>query len=492
MDSARHQIPPGETAGRRSAMPWLARGAIPFIVIWPLCALAQNAGHAVDAPATLQAPADNRAPVTREEYERLLAEQREMRAELEQMKRERAADAASRPKTGPASPGGDDAPSAGNSGPASPAFARQEDLDEIDKTVQALRSDVDRFHPGTEAFLIAGDASIGFTSQHRNNSSFFAGIAPLVLFKPTDRLLIEAAVDIGLNTDQSANSSTSVDLTIADASYLVTDWLAVGGGLFVTPFGVYHNHFDPPWINKFPDDPLAFSGSLAPGSSVGLFARGAFPVYSTKVTYDVYVTNGPNLITNDPAAAGTLNFDNFSDLNNNKAVGGRLGFLPVPNMELGYSLYTGEAQPSGSPRVRALLQAFDVNWRPEVAAIAGTLDFRAEWVFSDVSRTTFDANHALGFGPLNFSNYRDGGYVQLAYRPTHVHNPVLRNFELAARWDFLKTPTAAPGGNSEQRYTIGLDYWLNPQTVLKGAYEWDRTQIGPGQNGFFIQLGIGL
>ncbi|MDB5355228.1 MAG: hypothetical protein JWN24_1681 [Phycisphaerales bacterium] len=475
MDRRRLRLKKANFAQLRKASKAIRLAAI-IAVVWPMSAFAQDTDRPANPPASGQSQSDNRAPVTREEYERLLAEQREMRAELEQMKRERAASQASA-----AGKGADSAP-----------FAKKEDLEEIDKTVQALRADVDHFHPGTEAFLIAGDASLGYTSQHRNNSTFFAKLSPLVLFKPTDRLLIEGAVDLGLNTDQDANSSTSVDLTIADASYLVTDWLAVGGGLFVTPFGVYHNHFDPPWINKFPDDPLAFSGSLAPGSSVGFFARGAFPLRSTKLTYDVYVTNGPNLIVKDPAATGTLNFDNFSDLNNNKAVGGRIGFLPVPNMELGYSIYTGEAQPSGFPRVRALLQAFDVNWRPEVDAIAGTLDFRAEWVFSDVSRATFDANHSLGFGPVTFNNYRDGGYVQLCYRPTKVNNPILRNFELAGRWDFLKTPTAAPGGNSEQRYTLGLDYWLNPQTVLKAAYEWDRVEVGSGQNGFFIQLGIGL
>ncbi|MDB5304039.1 MAG: hypothetical protein JWM97_1588, partial [Phycisphaerales bacterium] len=402
MDWGRLQVMLEPNAMRRCIMPGAAHVAALAAVVWPTYAFAQDADRPANPPTAVPTQTDNRAPVTREEYDRLLAEQREMRAELEQMKRERAAHQ----------------PSAGNNGQGAPAVATQEDLDEIDKTVRALRVDVDRIHPGTEAFLISGDASIGFVSQRRNNSTFFAGLAPLVLFKPTDRLLFEGAVDLGLNTDPDANSSTSVDLTIADASYLVTDWLAVGGGLFVTPFGVYHNHFDPPWINKFPDDPLAFSGTLAPGSSVGFFARGAFPLCGTKVTYDVYVTNGPNLIVRDPAAAGTLNFDNFSDLNNNKAVGGRLGFLPVPNMELGYSIYTGEAQPSGFPRVRALLQAFDVNWRPEVDAIAGTLDFRSEWVFSDVSRATFDPSHALGFGPLNFSNYRDGGYVQLCYRPT--------------------------------------------------------------------------
>jgi hypothetical protein len=94
-----------------------------------------------------------------------------------------------------------------------------------------------------------------------------------------------------------------------------------GGGLFTVPFGQYHNHFDPPWIDKFPNDPLAFD-AIAPVSEVGFFAKGAIPSGTTRWTYDVYATNGPNLIASDPSAAGQLNFDDFTDLNNNKAAGG--------------------------------------------------------------------------------------------------------------------------------------------------------------------------
>jgi hypothetical protein len=53
---------------------------------------------------------------------------------------------------------------------------------------------------------------------------------------------------------------------------------------------------------------------------------------------------------------------------------------------------------------------------------------------------------------------------------------------------------AAPGGGTEQRFTIGLDYWLNPQAVLKLDYEFDRrsASLGPAQNALLLQFGIGL
>ena len=342
--------------------------------------------------------------------------------------------------------------------------------------------------------MIAGDAAVGFVTQRKSNSTFFAQVSPLFLWEPTDRLLFEAAFDLGINTDANANSSTSIDLTIANASYLVNDYLAVGGGLFVVPFGVYHNHFDPPWINKFPDDPLPFGDNpIAPNSEVGIFARGAVPVLSqSKLTYDVYLTNGPQLITKDPNAAGSLNFHDFTDLNNNKAAGGRIGFLPMPNIELGYSLQFSEPNPTKFRDVHAILQAADINWRQEVREIQGTLDFRAEWIWSNVQQATYDPKGALGFGPLTFHNYRSGGYVQLGYRPTLAPNKFLRNFELVTRFDALTTPLSSPGGEHERRYTFGIDYWLTPSAVLKVAYEVDDRKKGPDQNALLVQFGIGL
>jgi mono/diheme cytochrome c family protein len=376
-----------------------------------------------------------------------------------------------------------------------PAVARQDQIEDLQQQVFSLNRELHRTLPGTEGFFVAGDAFVGFSAIHGSTSTFSAGVAPLVLWKPTQNLVFEASVDLGFDSNPDGTSSTSVNLTIADAAVLVTDWLTVGGGVFVTPFGVYHNHFDPPWINKFADDPLPFGDNgIAPRSSLGIYARGGELIGNSKIVYDLYVINGPTLITTDKTSAGSLDFDNFIDTNNDKAVGGRLGFIPIPNMEVGYSAMYGRVNPTGFPSTRAFLQAFDLNFRPDVPALGGVLDFRTEWVWSNVSQATFDPTGSLGFGPLTFANYRDGGYVQLCFRPVHSTIEVIRNLELCGRWDYLRTPMAAPGGGTEQRFTIGLDYWLNPQAVLKLDYEFDRrsASLGSAQNALLLQFGIGL
>lgn len=411
--------------------------------------------------------------VSREEYERLRHDQESLRNELDALRRERAgAGSQVTPVTQPAA----DAP-----------------LEDLQRQLDDLRDQVHRGLPGTEHFLLLGDASVGFSTQRKNGSTFNATFSPLFLWQPTDRLLFEAAFDVSGTTDPNANSSTNVNLTIADASYLVNDYLAVGGGVFIVPFGQYHNHFDPPWINKLPDDPLVFSdGGLAPNSQTGIFGRGAVPIGPSKVTYDAYVVNAPNLITKDPAAAGGLAFPAFTNQNNNFAVGGRLGFIPFPELEVGYSVQEGRVSPSNFADVHALLQAADAHFVKDVGFVAGRVDLRAEWVWSNLDRATFDRHGALGFGPLTFTNYRDGGYIQASYRPVMLSNRILRNLEFVARYDRLRSPLRAPGGNHEQRWAIGVDYWLTPSAVLKTAYEFDQKKIGPDQNAFLVQFGIGF
>ncbi len=425
--------------------------------------------------AAQQNPPDMSKFVSREEYEKLLKSMQEMRAEMDALKKEKAT---------PVQASGQ-------------ALATQADvdaaMDDVDKRLRAIQKQTQSLSPGKTNIYIGGDAAFGFTSARHSPSSFDAGVAPLVLWKLSDRLLIEAGADIGVSTDDQGNSDTSFDLTIANASYMIDPTMIVGAGLFVVPFGVFHNHYDPPWINKLPDEPLVFGdNAIAPSSEVGAFLMGAHPIGPTKINYAFYITNGPQVNTTSSDAAGSLNFDDFTDLNSNKAVGGRIGFLPVPEMEFGYSIMAAEVQPQDFRRVNALLQAVDFSYKKPLNCLSGTLDFRAEWVWSHVQDVTYDGDHSLGFGPLSYRNNRNGGYMQLAYRPTMVSNKIIRNIEPVVRWDRMDVPTQAPGGGFEERWTIGLDYWVMPNAVFKVAYQFDSKQVGESTDALMIQFGVGL
>jgi hypothetical protein len=403
-------------------------------------------------------------PVSRQEFEQLKKDNAEMKQELAALKKQTTEQVTN----------------------------NDQDAQDFDKQLKALKQELDKGHPGLESIVIAGDSAVGFTTQRKTDSSFNADVSPLILWQPPDsKFLVEFAFDLAIGGADVNSQNTTATVNLADISYDVCDFFTVGGGLFAVPFGQFHNHFDPPWINKFPDNPLAFD-AIAPVSEVGFFAKGAIPSGTTKWTYDVYAANGANLITDDPNAAGQLNFNDYTDINNNKAVGGRIGFLPFPDIEMGYSLQFSDPNPHGFNTVHAFLQAADFHWKPIINAASGQFDLAGEWIWSSLGTNTYDPTGALGFGPTTFNNYRQGGYVSLGYRPTQVDNKFLRNLEFLGRYDTLQSNLSSPGGEHESRWTLGIDYWVTPYCVIKGAYEIDQKKVGPDQNALIVQVGFGL
>jgi hypothetical protein len=68
----------------------------------------------------------------------------------------------------------------------------------------------------------------------------------------------------------------------------------------------------------------------------------------------------------------------------------------------------------------------------------------------------------------------------------------MKNLEPVFRYDRLQQKNA-PGGFDENRYTVGLNYWLGSSAVLKAAYQFDeRTRGEPEQNAILIQAAFGF
>lgn len=454
-------------------------------------------------------PADptNNAPVTRAEYEALKAQMEQTRQEMAELRKQKAA----------ATPANAD--DVNNLKLEIAKLKKDSDQraeenaayqDETTKIMKEIKQRSEMAAAGTTKLLITGDAAVGFQAYHNSNSTFSAGVAPRFLWELNDRILFDAAFDISTDSDGANGSKTNFDLTIANVSYIVNDYLIVGAGQFVVPFGQYHTHFDPPWINPLPDDPLVFSsGGLTPSSQLGVFANGAIPIKSTKLVYAVYATNGSTLEpnANNSTNQGSLHFDNSVDQNNNKALGGRIGFMPVPELEMGFSIMhqqvSDKAPTANNPEsgsVNNALYAVDMSYRRQFAEIAGTFHIRGEYVWSHT--TDFTYTDAAG-NPLNFNNNATGGYALVSYRPSMVSNKILRNTEFVFRYDRLDAQqlttsnTDSKGnpvtvGGQEQRYTLGLDYWFDPRVVLKTAYECDDIAHAGGNPAFVVQIGVGF
>ena len=362
---------------------------------------------------------------------------------------------------------------------------RRDDL--LGELSQKIEDSMDQLLPGTNNFMITGFASTTFQDRQNSDSTFGASIAPIILWKPNDRLLFESELHIMLREED-----TEVDLGYAHISYLWNDYLTLGAGKFLLPFGIFNERLHPSWINKLPTAPL--TANLVGESGLGFQVRGGAPIGSTKINYIAYIINGPDF-GETASNAGRLGFVRNRDNNNNKAVGGRIGFLPIPELEIGYSILCGRVNDSSSLHsgVSTLMQGIDFTYAREFDAIKGRLALHGEAVWVDTDDVIF-----MGpFPTFTLDNKSNAWWLQAAYRPTKVDLKIgdhfeLKNLEFVVRYDQLRRPGAQRLGLDRDQLTIGLDYWILPNAVVKAAYVFDDTHGDSDQDGFFLQMGVGF
>jgi hypothetical protein len=377
------------------------------------------------------------------------------------------------------------------------SYVTRQEYNNLTRELEALKSQLYKVEKtantsrfGGTKLLIAGDAAAGFFNENDSPSSFTSQFNPMFLLQLNNRLFFEGGLELAIEgpDENGEGSESDFELDSAYFAYFLNNYITLGAGKFSTPFTVYHRHFDPTWINKLPFDPLAYAdGGIAPDSSVGVFAIGAAPINHSIINYAAYLSNGPALITNDPASAGSLNFDNYSDQNYNKAFGFRLGYLPVPELEVGYSFEFSKPNPGNFQTVHSYLHGLDLNYVKENDYLRGRITGRFGWVWSQLQRATYPA-----VTPSNFNNDRNGGYAEVSYRPTKAYEDWINNLEFALRFDRLNVPSRAPSGGEESRWIPGIDYWLTPRTVLKAAYAFDNRENGEDNNIFAVQLATGF
>lgn len=429
------------------------------------------------------ASAQDGGTVSREEYNKLKRESDQMKKELAEMRAEmrQVLKQAKTANTGDAQPARRKASTAENS----------PKLDSLIDQVETLKTQVKETIPGTTKFLLAGYGSAGLTTLQHGGSNFTATFNPIFLWKMSDRLIFEGEMEMELSGDH-----TETKLEMAQMSYVLNDYMTIGAGKFLNPANYFVERQHMAWVNKLPDKPLAVYDGLMPESNVGVQIRGVIPIGSTKLEYAAFVSNAPTLKTSPDVAGdlttlGGLQFENNDNQDGHVAVGGHVGFLPIPELEIGYGIQSSSVGPRNSS-VHALLHSVDFSYVRDSEVFKGMLALRGQWVWSNVGNYTYDADSSQGFGPLTFDNKRNGGYAQISYRPTKFGNDFVKNLEPVFRYDVLnqsKTPVAY----NENRYTIGLNYWLGPSTVLKLAYEIDhKTNNMQSDNAFMVQFATGF
>ncbi len=368
----------------------------------------------------------------------------------------------------------------------------------------------------THKFLLGGYGFTNLEMEQNQNAQFEVGFNPIFLWSINNNILFESELEFELE-----DGGTSTALEYAQIMYIMNKYITFGAGKFLNPTNIFAERFHPAWINKLPGMPLGLSGhtgvQLVAGTQVGLQVRGGVSAGPTKFVYAVYVSNGPSLnidesdttglgkqgagnnsITNEGeeggghsgiAASGTLNYGNIPDNNGDKAIGGRIGFLPIPELEIGYGFETARVGTDDTQYsdVRSFTNVFDLSYVKDYSSLAGRIDIRGQYTWLQVDNP--------GIGVLNYENISSAWYVQLAYQPYYLESSFLQNLEFVVRYDQLDLPEGAELNVDKNRIAGGVNYWINHSTVVKFAYESTTSEFtdeSETESAFVFQLAMGF
>lgn len=338
---------------------------------------------------------------------------------------------------------------------------------------------------GNTKFLMSGYGFTGMEVEGNKKISFGeTGFNPIFIWKHSDKLFIESELEVELE-----DGETEIALEYFDIQYTLNKYMTLRAGKFLSPFGTFSERLHPSWINKSPSKPLGFGmmDAVGPGNEMGLDLRGGFQLGKSKMNYSLYASNGPtfNDGSDNPMMAGILNYNkNFSDNNKNKALGGRLGFLPFSNssLEIGFS---GQSAKVGKADkmlnnmidttledVNALMYAVDLSFVKSISSLKSIIDIKGQLNSVTTDKAEFkDPMDTTGTMTYTFNNVSQAYYIQFAFRPALVENKFFKNIEVVARYASLNLPEKAQWGGEKSQLTLGLNFWLSWRSAIKFAYE---------------------
>lgn len=338
---------------------------------------------------------------------------------------------------------------------------------------------------GQNKFAIFGDAEMTLSADKDNVQFGDVNFKPIFLWKISDKLFVESEVEI-----ETGDGTVDIGLEYANMCFIVNRYLTLHAGRFLPKFGAYRGRMAEGFLNRFATDPIGFGdGGIGASIETGIGAQGGIEIGDSKISYDLYLSNGPILLT-DTANAGQFDYEGYIGNNKWKAVGGRIALLPLTNssLEVGYSFQhkskTGDPG-SSYQDVGLFMQAVDLNYIGHLTDLKSDVRVIGEWRYQKAGKATY---YDAGNNPFTFDNAPSSYYIAGTVRPAHLHS-LARNLELAARYSKFKTPLDAPwGGEDQNQFAVSLDYWLKWNALVKLTYQTQTKEL----NAFYGEVVFGF
>lgn len=371
----------------------------------------------------------------------------------------------------------------------SPAAAETE-IDELRQKIEALQEEVDRIakaSPKVESepksvVHLAGYGDVAYVDAENSDGSFSrVKFAPIFHYMYGDLLMLGAELEFDVTDD----GETETNLEYGSVTIFLNDYAALVAGKFLSPLGQFRQNLHPSWINKLVMAPPGFShDGAAPIADVGVQLRGGLPKFGkVRTNYAFYVSNGVELEAEtedgEIELEGIKAEGSTSNEDGEFVFGGRIGVLPIPHLEFGFSAATGEtsvteldgeASEDNGNRDYDVLGA-DFSWQYNL------FDLRGEYIQQKIG----DASTGVALEGAKWKTW----YTQASYKfqPTKI--------EGVLRYTDFESPHKS---KSQEQWAVGLNYLFANNVMAKATYEFNDGVSGAStdNNRVLVQLAYGF
>lgn len=373
--------------------------------------------------------------------------------------------------------------------------------------------------------IVGGYMDIQYRSQRKASiENGFGGITnnfdqqrfvPFIYADITEHVKIASELEIehGIREEGGPDRSLEFGLEFAHIDYLIKEPFNLRAGILLLPVGKFNLLHDSP-LNDLSDRPLV-SQFIIPTTvaetGAGFYGT-LYPGRISKLDYEFYVTTGP--CGYEPDGTPTINeekgtrgarqrkcaADDGFDINNGKAVAGRLAFSPVLGVEVAGSGYYGNAAPFGSYNPLSIMA---IDWtlqrgpfeligeaawaysRGNSRAISGNSIGGAPGMTPGSLLTGIGGNSGLGVPPQRMNGF----YIQGNYHfmPEFLAKLSPKRFgegstfTTVIRYDRVNTnlDNMLGGFGDLEQISFGLNYRPVEDTAFKISYQYQPMAFNP-------------
>ena len=302
---------------------------------------------------------------------------------------------------------------------------------------------------GDSKFVLGGYMDVNYIYSFKEGTASYFDMYhfnPIFRYMVQDNILASAELEFEHGGNEIAVEYAKID-------YIWNDYVTLTGGRFLVPFGAFNARIHPSRISKVPGRPYSNNGVVPTGwSENGFLVSGAvgFGENGGRVNYAAYITNGLYGGVGDGTSGtrGLRGADARKD-DHTKAIGGRLGIVPVAGAEVGGSFYTCKYDDGGAD-LEIKFIGFDAEFHHE-----DYLEIRGEYTQIDQDTASAEAAKKVGY------------YGQIALKLSVFDEDILMPIEIAVRYsaqdfegetaDFTEISTC-------------LNYYLSSTTIFRVAY----------------------